>query len=582
MTKLPAELIIGGFRSLGATGVALRDISKVNVFIGPNNSGKSNILRFVSRFLQPISKRSQIGATALTPADRTTFGGAEPFVRIKLGTAEAKDFLATKVGSEKRLTDSVLHLFDQAFSRTDRIEIEYIRSGKVFEFSKNAAAEFLKRADVRTEPLSALSLQISGSSSDSAENYARIIQYLDVLRDFPGKTVFVPALRTTAKAASPAPIFSERNQPYKEFDGASLIGELARIQNPDVGENESRVQFNNLTTFVRSVLGVQDAQISVPHSGDKIIVEMGGRVLALSHLGSGIEQVIVLGALATVVTDSLVCIEEPEAYLHPDLQNQLIDYVSRNTSNTYFLSTHSSAVIDNENAAIYSCSMSDQGTCVQRIASRDERFSTLFALGYRASDLLQSNCIIWVEGPSDRIYLLHGLKSKYPDLLYGVDYTVMFYGGRLLSRLTAGDADQPDVEHIDLAPINRRSCIVIDSDLRDGSSKISATKIRIRTEFESADKIAVITRGREVENYLARGVVQRFVAEKWVDAEVSEYDLFADMTKVRRPSKMEFELPKIDLAKWAVKQDGELFVDEFWQDIERLGNYISQSRRRRN
>lgn len=26
-------------------------------------------------------------------------------------------------------------------------------------------------------------------------------------------------------------------------------------------------------------------------------------------------------------------------------------------------------------------------------------------LGFKASDLLQSNCVIWVEGPSDRIYI---------------------------------------------------------------------------------------------------------------------------------------------------------------------------------
>jgi putative ATP-dependent endonuclease of OLD family len=59
-------------------------------------------------------------------------------------------------------------------------------------------------------------------------------------------------------------------------------------------------------------------------------------------------------------------------------------------------------------------------------------------LGYHASDLLQSNGVIWVEGPTDRLYLLKwleltGLKAK-EDL----DFTIMFYGGRLLSHLSFG------------------------------------------------------------------------------------------------------------------------------------------------
>jgi hypothetical protein len=39
---------IHGYRSFGQSGVHARDLSRVNAFIGKNNSGKSNILRFIS------------------------------------------------------------------------------------------------------------------------------------------------------------------------------------------------------------------------------------------------------------------------------------------------------------------------------------------------------------------------------------------------------------------------------------------------------------------------------------------------------------------------------------------------------
>ncbi len=39
---------IAGYRSFGAKRAEIQDLGKVNVLIGPNNCGKSNILRFVS------------------------------------------------------------------------------------------------------------------------------------------------------------------------------------------------------------------------------------------------------------------------------------------------------------------------------------------------------------------------------------------------------------------------------------------------------------------------------------------------------------------------------------------------------
>ena len=43
---------ISGYRSFGALEQEIRDLGKVNVFIGKNNSGKSNILRFVEQLSQ--------------------------------------------------------------------------------------------------------------------------------------------------------------------------------------------------------------------------------------------------------------------------------------------------------------------------------------------------------------------------------------------------------------------------------------------------------------------------------------------------------------------------------------------------
>jgi hypothetical protein len=125
-------------------------------------------------------------------------------------------------------------------------------------------------------------------------------------------------------------------------------------------------------------------------------------------------------------------------------------------------------------------------------------------LGIRAADILQANFVIWVEGPSDRIYLNRWITLLAPELVEGIDYSVMFYGGRLLSHLSLS-RDEPPLsaeELIKLLRINQNSAIVIDSDRTKGDADINRTKARIAKECKEAGVLCWITAGREIENYL--------------------------------------------------------------------------------
>jgi hypothetical protein len=128
-------------------------------------------------------------------------------------------------------------------------------------------------------------------------------------------------------------------------------------------------------------------------------------------------------------------------------------------------------------------------------------------LGFRASDLVQSNAVVWVEGPSDRIYVRFWLNEMDPHLVEGVHYTLMFYGGALLRHLSP---DDPAVkEFISLPRINRNFAVVIDSDRSSRSAPLNATKARVRKAIEeSGSRPSVwITSGYTIENYVPRGLL---------------------------------------------------------------------------
>ncbi|MDF9892915.1 UNVERIFIED_ORG: ABC-type multidrug transport system ATPase subunit [Pseudomonas vranovensis] len=104
------------------------------------------------------------------------------------------------------------------------------------------------------------------------------------------------------------------------------------------------------------------------------------------------------------VQDNSICLlEEPEVHIHPRLQRRMFERVlqiAEEKALQLVISTHSAALI---NAAI-SSDVNIFQALGQKIVEANIT-QALDRLGYQAADLLQANCVIWVEGPSDRMYL---------------------------------------------------------------------------------------------------------------------------------------------------------------------------------
>lgn len=182
--------------------------------------------------------------------------------------------------------------------------------------------------------------------------------------------------------------------------------------------------------------------------------------------------------------------------------SKLIQYLLGDKNrNRFLITTHSSAIINTPGVTVTQVSKIGGVSRASQVNGIVDARDALDDIGARPSDLLQSNYVIWVEGPSDRIYINYWLSVIAPELNEGTHYSVMIYGGKLLN---ACRADASDIENgpIALFRINTHFCVIMDSDREKKGARLNTTKLRIREECTSSGNMSWVTDGRTIENYI--------------------------------------------------------------------------------
>lgn len=528
--------------------MALENIGAINLFVGANNSGKSRVLRSLSKqskwdvildgmdlvkmpedIKQSIKefvfflKESEIldlsffdlekfviqtdEWVGITGADKNKFQDIYNSVNSMLRAPKEIAFI--RHGIKNRLSDMAPKFQDTLLGKVQNIK--GLISNYDNEYSKYSSYGFSKVYIPVTRGLRQIDLDDAHKIGAFKDLYAE-----RVMKDY----------------------FDNRKAgDITIFTGLSLFEDLRNLL---LGNREERARVKEFEDFLATeILEVRSFTLT-PHKNGSIYITINDVEHPIHHLGDGVQSIIILMWLA-FTSEKPCCffIEEPEIYLHPGLQRRVLEQMALRKKHIFFITTHSNHMLDMSSdfgdVRIFQCrSVADSIEKFSiRCVDRTDR-STLALLGAQNSSMFLVNATVWVEGVTDRWYIREFLRiyeehlKEQKEFIRSIredrDYAFVEYGGGNIVHWdfsgTTGEEEEDQYgtdSRIDAATLCGEAIVIIDKDDTEITEQTDAQHVRKhqrikKLQDELQDRL-LITPGREIENILPPKVLEATMQE---------------------------------------------------------------------
>lgn len=469
------------------------EIAPVNVLIGRNNTGKSRLLDFIEGMC-----RDDLGSRHL-----------ELKCRARLSEADLEREFMSHV-SEGNLRGNHWQHHGRHFVDVE-VEWEMDANGTMATWSFPGGFDVGSQVDGRSaaERRERIGRAVARKKHRLVgKSVRRLLADRDIGVESPTQELSLGANGAGASNIVRRFITSANEDLPREVVQRELLDALNRIVGADACFNEIQVQEHD-----------DDSSGGPKDHWEIYLGEETKGLVPLSGSGSGLKTVILVLLNLLVMpkvenrprSEYVFAFEELENNLHPAVLRRLFLYIEEyaiENGSQVFLTTHSSVAVDffgtSEHAQIVHVSHDGESARTATVSGHFDHLRVVSELGVRPSDLLQANGVVWVEGPSDRVYLNRWIElATGGSLREGRDYQCAFYGGALLARNQFRAAEDSDSGLANLFQINPNVVVVCDSDRSSSRAALKDRVRRIKKEVaETPSGHIWITGTREIENYL--------------------------------------------------------------------------------
>ncbi|MNJ48371.1 hypothetical protein D3C77_435620 [compost metagenome] len=244
-----------GYRSIGDKLVKIGPLKKVNLIIGKNNVGKSNIINFLNNqypsFLRIVKNK---GANVINKRDipfldvdyHLSDNKAQHRISFPLFEDEIDAFIMSKIPDERRHSTSRLlarkALLSECFYYEDgTVWFTYCSSKINGKFELEIDIDKIEKVLTPSEWNQLWGALTSRSGGELKLHW--IPETLKVISYIPDTTPnieVIPAIRKIGNKGSEA----------NDFSGEGIIERIARIQNPQLSERKLKQKFHSINPFI--------------------------------------------------------------------------------------------------------------------------------------------------------------------------------------------------------------------------------------------------------------------------------------------------------------------------------------------
>lgn len=443
------EIYIKNYRSFDEEHITELSPS-INVLIGKNNSGKSNILKSIAVLQYPVLINS-----------------------VDIRTRKNEIALAYK--------------FDYYNFKKVRIKNKYFESQQDLDTFKINSFNFsLNRKD---------STQLNVFSYEPGGNRTGIVN--TTLETFsqsePQNLLYY--FRSNRKVPEISQNINKRDVNILSNNFLFLHARIDSI----LAENSQRGI--DLITSVNEILGFKIS--SIPSDGGKLscILIDEENFISIDKMGEGVLNILYLLTLLFSTKGSIFLIEELENDLHPEALKKLLNIIiDKSKDNQFFISTHSHIVLKQLgttlNSNLYSIDLEYSNlipTSKLRLITKDviDRRQVLESLGYNLTDFdFAKYWIIFEESSAERIFNDYLIPWFVPKFRYGLK-TISSNGAQQLINKTSSINDLFLFLHLE-SNYKDRVWVIADGD-REGIKAIQ----NLKAKYNSWDENHFINLGED-------------------------------------------------------------------------------------
>jgi hypothetical protein len=482
------------------TGRVLGPFGNINVFVGKNNSGKSRFLRSV--FINENNSCFDINKLNKDWIVLTN--------QLVASIASLGNPYGVRSAHQQKYAEFSKIISEQYFVNPSRSKfVEFIGSFEMLPKVNGINIPILD--DQRNIN------QITELAQKTISDLQSSVQKVNV-----GHHLYIPILRglrpiqQDPSGFTNSDVYGSRTKKDYNIQHPTAIIYTGLTMYEDVkklllGTEEDRNLIAEFQIFLGKFIFEEKVTLIPKYETDVLHIKIGDKPqLEIFNLGDGLQTIIsILFPIFIQKNNELrVFIEEPETHLHPEWQGKLLLALKQFENHQFFISSHSNIFINDSSTSVFSVKNNGDKIFIDDVNEKN-LLSVLKDLGYKASDLLLSNYILWVEGQSDKIYFNSWLKLEAPHLKEGQHYSIMVIGGENYRHLLSGEDGGFNLELLE--KMNPNYGIVLDSDKESPRSKISESKLKIKELFDKKGSFCWITEKREIENYIPDNVFRNAI-----------------------------------------------------------------------